>query len=730
MGAQSYFLNGDATAGSGNCYTITPNSTWQNGTVWYAEQLNLNNPFTLEFTMNFGTIDANGADGMVFVMQTVGTDAIGLDGSGMGFQGFNPSLGIEFDTFNNTEVGDLAADHVAILKNGNVDHNSGNNLAGPMQANATSTNIEDGQDHIVKILWDPTWNSLSLYFDCVFRLSYTGNIVNTIFGGNSNVYWGFTGATGFYFNQQTICLQEYYYAEQQDSTICVGQSLVLAAPGNPQGEFEWTPAAALDDATSQAPIATPLETTEYCYTYTDLCDQTFSGCHTIFVEVPPVISAGDDDTICAGEIYLLAGTCDNPDAAIQWTTGDGNILFDEISLSPTINAGGQYTLNAQSPGAGCLATDLVVISETPLPVIEIETPIEKCPGEMISLDAGSNWDEVLWENGQSTYTLDVNEPGFYPFTVAENNCSETAIFEVVDVTLPLLNLGPDAIICEGQSASFDAGMDGVWSTGDVSSSITVSNAGLYIFEHTVSDCTIQDSVELTIQLPPIVELGETEVICEGETLLLEIDYAGFWSTGEIGNSIAVTATGDYEVEVVQGPCVVDDAKHVDVLPLPFVDLGVDPVYCAGSVVTIGESEDLSADYLWSTGEETPQIEIKEGGEYILTMTTFCGSSVDTLNIIFDDCDYSIYAPNSFSPDQDGLNDVYFVQTNNLLSASLNIFDRWGILIFSTTDLKQPWTGDVINGTHFAPDGVYEYQLKFITEKGAAGERHGHILLFR
>ena len=75
--AQTYFLNGTATSSGADCYQLTTTQGNQNGTVWYSEQINLSEPFELNFSMNFGTIDATGADGMVFVLQNVGTNALG-----------------------------------------------------------------------------------------------------------------------------------------------------------------------------------------------------------------------------------------------------------------------------------------------------------------------------------------------------------------------------------------------------------------------------------------------------------------------------------------------------------------------------------------------------------------------------------------------------------------------------------------------------------------------------
>jgi len=127
---QAYFLNGSATATGNDCYQLTPAVATQNGTVWYADQIDLNQPFDLSFEMFLGYTDVNGADGLCFVLHTQGTTAIGATGGGMGYLNFGTSLAVEFDTYQNqSPYSDPAYDHIAIQRNGNVTHTSVDNLA-------------------------------------------------------------------------------------------------------------------------------------------------------------------------------------------------------------------------------------------------------------------------------------------------------------------------------------------------------------------------------------------------------------------------------------------------------------------------------------------------------------------------------------------------------------------------------------------------------------------------
>src|SRR5690348_11941980 len=93
--AQSFFMNGNAYATGSQCYVLTNQANNQHGSVWFSPQLNLNNPFDIEFIMNFGGLDAPGADGMTFALQRIGTNAIGATGGAFGYSGITPSFAVE-----------------------------------------------------------------------------------------------------------------------------------------------------------------------------------------------------------------------------------------------------------------------------------------------------------------------------------------------------------------------------------------------------------------------------------------------------------------------------------------------------------------------------------------------------------------------------------------------------------------------------------------------------------
>ncbi|NDC77609.1 MAG: hypothetical protein EBZ67_07035, partial [Chitinophagia bacterium] len=202
--ANPYYLNGSATQDNCNCYTLTQDLNSINGSVWNIYKISLRDTLDFSFSVYLGSTDANGADGIAFVLQPISTQ-IGTLGGGLGFQGVTPSIGITIDTWQNTDLNDPAFDHIAIQRNGNLDHASIHNLAGPVTALAGNDNIEDGRWHMLRVRWDPVGKILRASMDGVDRVSTTIDLVSSVFNNDPMVYWGFTASTGGARNLQRFC---------------------------------------------------------------------------------------------------------------------------------------------------------------------------------------------------------------------------------------------------------------------------------------------------------------------------------------------------------------------------------------------------------------------------------------------------------------------------------------------------------------------------------------------
>ncbi len=197
LGGSAYILNEE-------CIRLTPDQPFASGAAWYKDAINLAGPFQMTICLVLGERDSLGADGIVFVFHP--TKNLGYRGEGMGFSGLQPSLGIEFDTYQNRHLDDPEQDHLAVMTDGWTWH--GASVVGPV----TLPNLEDGKKHLLDIKWDPIISLLTVELDGQLRASYREDLVTNIFGGNPKVFWGATAATGRKTNYQDICIKKLFFA--------------------------------------------------------------------------------------------------------------------------------------------------------------------------------------------------------------------------------------------------------------------------------------------------------------------------------------------------------------------------------------------------------------------------------------------------------------------------------------------------------------------------------------
>lgn len=196
---------GDVAKLGNNCYQLTSDQNWSSGAIWYPSPVNLAEDFEMEVALFLGCKE-EGADGIVFIFSP--QLKIGYAGEGMGFSGLYPSLGIEFDTYQNYHLGDPMEDHVAVMSNGRINHI--NNLAGPI---TIKNNLEDCKNHQVKVIWKAKQKELLVTLDGAAIIGLQKHIVADIFKGNPNVYWGFSAATGGKKNQHKICFEKLVFED-------------------------------------------------------------------------------------------------------------------------------------------------------------------------------------------------------------------------------------------------------------------------------------------------------------------------------------------------------------------------------------------------------------------------------------------------------------------------------------------------------------------------------------
>ncbi len=409
-----FYLNGDAFQRNDTCYQLTYDVNNSVGSIWNPDKINLDASFEVVLEVFLGCKDADGADGLVFGFQPVST-SIGAAGGSIGFGGVTPSLGIEIDTWQNTTLSDPTFDHIAIIKNGALEHSGPNNLAGPIQAKNGQANIEDCRMHDLRVNWDAAARKLEVWFDCELRLTYTGDIVREIFGGNPEVFWGFTSATGGFNNIHQVCIRYTTFLDQlQDVVVCPGGQLQLNVPGGVR--YQWVPPDGLSDPASPSPIVRPGETTTYEVTVWDSCNRPFTDDLTVTVAGDSVFfELGPDTTLCDLETLLLDVT--TPTAQYLWSNGSTRPDF-------LVQFPGYYAVTVTRTDTFCMAEDRIHVDYRYLPVFQLGPDTTLCLGEVIQISASYPGATNLWSDGSTGDTVLVTNEG--PVTLAMTNYCGTA----------------------------------------------------------------------------------------------------------------------------------------------------------------------------------------------------------------------------------------------------------------------------------------------------------------
>lgn len=225
-----------------------------------------------------------------------------------------------------------------------------------------------------------------------------------------------------------------------------------------------------------------------------------------------------------------------------------------------------------------------------------------------------------------------------------------------------------------------------------------------------------DSIYVKVVDVPLINLGTDTTFCEADSVLLDAFQSDAilytWSTGDSTSSIYAKDTGEYWVLVDNCGCsATDTIRFHTLLPNLPVELGEDSIYCFFNYdsLRLNAATDDAISYLWSpTGETTPDITVKYPGNYLVIATKENGCKRSDGFEVFELCPPTFFIPNAFTPDDDGINDIYYIPVTNYRTFTLRIFDRFGRLLFRSEDPYSGWDG-TYNGKA-CPVGVYTYKL--------------------
>ena len=241
------------------------------------------------------------------------------------------------------------------------------------------------------------------------------------------------------------------------------------------------------------------------------------------------------------------------------------------------------------------------------------------------------------------------------------------------------------------------------------------------------DSIVNTTVE-NVQLLNL-DLGPDQIICENDSMLLSVaNYSSIlWNTGSTSNSIWANNIGSYWVVVADSGCVASDTVELMLQNIDSIKIS-DQSACIGDGLPL--SLPSSNQYLWWDNSTSNLILISDSGEFWVQITDACKTYTDTFTVKLKDCNCAIYIPNVFTPNNDGLNDnFYAVMQCELSEYEMFIFNRWGRVIFQSTDQTEVWDGRY-NGVEVT-DGVYFYRMNFLnTYSGKMDYKTGSLTILR
>lgn len=232
--------------------------------------------------------------------------------------------------------------------------------------------------------------------------------------------------------------------------------------------------------------------------------------------------------------------------------------------------------------------------------------------------------------------------------------------------------------------------------------------------------------DVTIRLHDLeVDLGTDTSLCEEETIELdatipEVTY--LWDDGSSNPIRSISESGDYWVEVVLGGCTARDSINVEYEPVPYVELGENLTLCEGQSFELQAISNMT-ELVWHDGSVGTHFLAEESGTYWVETSNLCGMSSDSIEVKIEECVCRVYVPNAFSPNGDGINDEFEIAYDcNFSSFDFRIFDRWGNLVFQSSEPNFRWE------PNNQPLTVFTYQLRYSSSEVSTGkgEKIGRI----
>jgi len=439
----------------------------------------------------------------------------------------------------------------------------------------------------------------------------------------------------------------------------------------------------------------------------DLNGCTYEDQINIVVNNYPVINLGNDTSICETDLLILNAA--NPGSTYTWQDGSSNPTF-------TVMQSGSYYVSVNNNG--CISSDTIEVIVKSSPVIDLGPDLSACDGDEIILNASFPGASYQWNTGSTNSIIYIQSEGLYTVNLLLNGCSYEESIYITYFPIPEINLEDSVEICDGEIFPIDAsypnsGTNYTWHDGTTNPIFNAQIQGWNIVTVEVNGCEFTDSLYLTVHNLPATNLVDTS-ICLGEEFLFNaftFDALAYeWQDGSTNPTFIADEEGWYYVDIFNEHCQVRDSAFLQINTVPLFGLPADTFLCENEPI-IFEFDENNASYVWQDGSTSNLYSVEELGIYTLTISNSCGTSDFTMRVHPRDCECVLYTPNAFSPGNGGINETFSTFTEcNIFHYQMNIFSRWGKLLFSSSDPTKTWDG-TFDGKEL-PQDVYIYNCNY------------------
>jgi len=521
-----------------------------------------------------------------------------------------------------------------------------------------------------------------------------------------------------------------------------------------------------------------------------MCDTTMSGVYTVvmtmtggctssatttvFVNPAPNAVATNTGPYCVGDVIQLTSVAGFP--TDDWVGPAGYSVNDVMNptISPaTVAMSGSYTVTIAN-GFGCSNTSSTTVTVNPLPPASASNTGPYCEGDVVDImsNGGTDYD---W-TGPGGFTLNNTQNATYPsammpmngvYTVTvtdANNCVATATTSMVVNPLPIPMANNTGPYCEGVTINLSSGGGTGYSWTGPSAfasmvqnpsipSSTVAMTGTYSVTVTSAQgCTSTTSTDVVVTARPIPVAANTGPYCEGEKIDLSVVggntflWAGplAFGSGLQNPSIPSSVPGNSGTYTVTATdlvgCTSTTTTVVLVSPTPTAVPQFNPQNPSMLKPEVDFFESSYANistYLWDIDGTSYNSNMfthtfTDPGDHpcYLVVTNIYGCFDTTAFNVHVDPETSIYIPNSFTPNDDGLNEIFMVYGLGWDNMEMIVFDRWGTEVFYSADPAKGWNGTRNNNGEVLMEGTYAYKVHILDIYGKEHNIMGHVNVVR